>query len=380
MEHGDQVRFSETSQVTARQAALRLQDYVGARVLAAHTLRHELQTDEGLSKAEFQDRSVQLQVRFGGFLALNWIDGDGVIRWVAPEAPNRAAQGRNVLDHPTAGPFYERSRAGSDVSTSPLALFQGLRGFATYLPIGLGRGTLNGVFDIDRLVEDCFRSGLLDNWELGLDDGGAEAYRSTEFGEAPARLEATAALLVLDRTRSLRIRPRASLVAATQRGGAWNVLLTFGLLLALVLGLSVRMVLLRSEEKLEADRQKAEADRKTGLLTEELEEARRLESIGRLAGGVAHDFNNLLTTIAGSAGLLMEDAGNDPEARGLLHDILEASRHGAELTGGLLAFARQQVLQPRSLDTTVQLRRAEGLLARLVRADIALEHTIPDGL
>ena len=380
MVHGDQVRFSETAQVTARQAALRLQDYIGARLLAADTLRHSLEEGEPLTEEAFRDRSVQIQVRFGGFLALNWIDPDGVIRWVAPLAANRAAEGRSVLDHPTAAPFFERSRTGSDIATSPLDLFQGLRGFATYLPIGLVGGTLNGVFDVERLVEDCFRSGLQDSWELGLDDGGLEAYRTAGFAEAPAKLESTAALLVLDRTWILRIRPQPGLVAAAHRGGAWNVLLSFGLLLALGLGLSLRMVLLRSEEKAESDRLKAEADRKTGLLTEELAEARRLESIGRLAGGVAHDFNNLLTTISGSAGLLMEDAGDNDEARGLLRDILEASRHGAELTGGLLAFARQQVLRPRSLDTRVELQRAEGLLARLVRADIRLEHHIAEEL
>ena len=387
MEQRDREQFEQTAEITARQAALRLQDYVGARVMGADTLRVSLEAGAELTEQSFVSRSMQIQERFGGFLALNWIDADGVIRWVAPLEENRAALGRNVLNHPTACPYFDRSRSGVDVATPPLDLFQGLRGFATYLPVdGAGRGTLNGVFHIDRLVEDCFRSGLLDSWELALDDGAEPAYRTEEFGAAPRALGSTADLKVLDRAWTLSVRPGQRLAAAQRRPGG-DALLGFGLLLAFGLGLSVRVTLVRTEQKREADRKTAVADaqtvaanRKSGLLVEELEEARRLEAIGRLAGGVAHDFNNLLTTIAGSAGLLLDDDSSDPEARELLGDILEASHHGAELTGGLLAFARQQVIRPRSLDTGLELKRAEGLLARLVRADIEWEHRIADDL
>jgi len=387
----DRAQFAETAEVTSRQAALRLEDYVRARLLAADTLRESMEAGPLFTEDAFQSRSEQIQERFGGFLALNWIDQSGVIRWVAPLEGNEAARGPNVLDHPTAAPFFQQSHTGRDVATPPLALFQGRRGFATYLPIGApARGTLNGVFDIDRLVGDCFGSGLLDRWELGLDDDGEPAFRSAGFNDAPEALGADAPLSVVDRRWSLVLRPRPSLVAALG-GGARDGFIAFGLLLAIGLGLSVRVTLVRTEQTAEAERQRARADlereeanRKTGVLAEELEEVRRLEAIGRLAGGVAHDFNNLLTTITGSAGLLLEDLeGNpegNPEDRGLLEDILQASHHGAELTGGLLAFARQQVLQPRSLDTGLELTRAQGLLARLVRANVVWEHVIPPDL
>ncbi len=386
MAQRDRAQFEQTARITASQAALRLDDYVGARLLAADTLREAVQTEPALNEPAFRERALHIQDRFGGFLALNWIDPDGVIRWVVPEAPNRAALGRSVLDHPTAGPFFDRSRAGEDVASPPLNLFQGLAGFATYLPIGDGRGTMNAVFHTDRLVEDCFGSGLLDAWELSLDDAGASAYSTEGFADAPPHLGAGATLSVVDRTWSLTVRPGPALSAA-QEAPARDAVVALFLLLAIGLGISVRATLLRTEQateadrkKAEADRQKEEADRKSGLLAEELEEARQLEAIGRLAGGVAHDFNNLLTAIGGSASLLLDDGPQDPESRELLKDIVDASHHGAELTSGLLAFARQQVLRPRSLDTGLELRRAEGLLARLIRADIEWSHRIDDGL
>ena len=82
----------------------------------------------------------------------------------------------------------------------------------------------------------------------------------------------------------------------------------------------------------------------------ELLNAQKLESLGRLAGGVAHDFNNLLTGITGYASLLLERATDDVELRRDLGEIKRAADRAAELTKQLLAFGRRQVLNPRPLD------------------------------
>ena len=85
-------------------------------------------------------------------------------------------------------------------------------------------------------------------------------------------------------------------------------------------------------------------------LEAELLSAQKLESLGRLAGGVAHDFNNLLTGITGYASLLLERATDDVELRRDLGEIKRAADRAAELTKQLLAFGRRQVLNPRPLD------------------------------
>ncbi len=109
----------------------------------------------------------------------------------------------------------------------------------------------------------------------------------------------------------------------------------------------------------------------------ELRHAQRLESLGRLAGGVAHDFNNLLTVISGSA-MLAERAL--PAEHAVTKDLIEiqnASRRAADLTRQLLAFARRQVLQRRTVDLRDLLPGLQRMLGRLLGERITLAIGIP---
>ena len=108
-------------------------------------------------------------------------------------------------------------------------------------------------------------------------------------------------------------------------------------------------------------------------LETELLSAQKLESLGRLAGGVAHDFNNLLTGITGYASLLLERADDDTELARDLGEIKRAADRAAELTKQLLAFGRRQVLKPRPLDLNTVLAEVGGLLQRLLGDHVELE-------
>ena len=108
-------------------------------------------------------------------------------------------------------------------------------------------------------------------------------------------------------------------------------------------------------------------------LEAELLSAQKLESLGRLAGGVAHDFNNLLTGITGYATLLLERANGDGELRRDLGEIVRAADRAAGLTKQLLAFGRRQVLKPRPLDLNEIVADVRPLLGRLLGEDIELE-------
>jgi two-component system cell cycle sensor histidine kinase/response regulator CckA len=107
-------------------------------------------------------------------------------------------------------------------------------------------------------------------------------------------------------------------------------------------------------------------------LEAELLSAQKLESLGRLAGGVAHDFNNLLTGIIGYASLLLERANGDGELRRDLNEIVRAADRAAELTKQLLAFGRRQVLKPRPLDLNSALDDVGTLLGRLLGEGVEL--------
>ncbi|HEU0055114.1 MAG TPA: ATP-binding protein, partial [Longimicrobium sp.] len=101
-----------------------------------------------------------------------------------------------------------------------------------------------------------------------------------------------------------------------------------------------------------------------------LAQAQRMEAVGRLAGGIAHDFNNLLTVIGGNVQLLLADARGAPGAE--LREIDEAVARAAKLTRQLLAYSRQQVLQPQVLDLNAVVADTERMLRRLIGEDVEL--------
>jgi two-component system cell cycle sensor histidine kinase/response regulator CckA len=105
---------------------------------------------------------------------------------------------------------------------------------------------------------------------------------------------------------------------------------------------------------------------------EQLRQAQKTEAIARLAAGIAHDFNNLLTAMLGYADLALGDAGGNERLTADIRHIRDAATSAAGLTQQLLAFSRRQILQPRTLDLNVVLRRVESLLMRIIGEDITL--------
>ena len=112
-------------------------------------------------------------------------------------------------------------------------------------------------------------------------------------------------------------------------------------------------------------------------LQNELLQAQKLESIGRLAGGIAHDFNNLLTIIKASLDLAVSEIDD----AGVLDDLAEigrAANSAARLTQQLLAFSRKQVIAPQALDLNAVIHRTSQMLQRVLGENVVLAvHTEP---
>src|SRR5438874_1660262 len=107
-------------------------------------------------------------------------------------------------------------------------------------------------------------------------------------------------------------------------------------------------------------------------LEQQLRQAQKMEAVGRLAGGIAHDFNNILTAITGYADLLLEDLGATDPRRQDADEIHKAADRAAGLTRQLLAFSRQQVLQPTVLEVNKLVSDLEKMLRRLLGEDVEL--------
>jgi two-component system cell cycle sensor histidine kinase/response regulator CckA len=106
-------------------------------------------------------------------------------------------------------------------------------------------------------------------------------------------------------------------------------------------------------------------------LEDRLRQSQKMEAVGKLAGGIAHDFNNLLTAITGYTDLLYLRLPGDIGKREL-NEIRKASDRAASLTRQLLAFSRQQVLQPKVIDVNEVVGNLSGMLGRLIGEDIDL--------
>src|SRR3989440_1510643 len=107
-------------------------------------------------------------------------------------------------------------------------------------------------------------------------------------------------------------------------------------------------------------------------LEQQLRQAQKMEAVGRLAGGIAHDFNNILTAITGHADLLLEDLGHHDPRRADVDERRGSAERAAGLTRQLLAFSRQQVLQPKVVDLNALVLDMDKLLRRLIGEDVEL--------
>jgi PAS domain S-box-containing protein len=108
------------------------------------------------------------------------------------------------------------------------------------------------------------------------------------------------------------------------------------------------------------------------MLEAQFRQAQKMEAVGRLAGGIAHDFNNLLTVISGHTDLLLQDVVAGDPRREDLRQVRLAADSAAALTRQLLAFSRQQVIEPRNILLSDCVARTKKLMSHMIGEDIEL--------
>jgi signal transduction histidine kinase len=131
--------------------------------------------------------------------------------------------------------------------------------------------------------------------------------------------------------------------------------------------------LARANAQLQAelgDRERAQEEHLR--MAEHLQRVQKIDSLGRLAGGLAHDFNNLLTVISGNADLMLQQIDRNDPLWESANEIQAAGARAGDLTRQLLAFGRRQLLRPRVLDLNVAIRESSRMLRRLVTETVEL--------
>jgi signal transduction histidine kinase len=285
----------------------------------------------------------------------------------APSAallPDRTLPGRLAFD--VIAPVFATASAPETVTARRAAL----RGFvAVHL-------------DLSSFVNTSLtrtpRRMVTDTWLL--DEGGEALFSRIESSGAQTGPVAAASLRrgayfervvqVADRQWTLIFHPQVG------RGSALEASVMVLLLGLAVSGLLVLYTsrLLTSESRLERLVEARTEDLRETM--RQLQQAQKMEAVGRLTGGIAHDFNNLLTIVIGNLSLA-RDATADPQVQSLLDPALSAAERGADLTKRLLAFSRRQALQPRVMRIPDLVQGMRPLLERTLGGVITFEVDSP---
>jgi len=206
-----------------------------------------------------------------------------------------------------------------------------------------------------RLVSQSVRDGLGFKPEQVIGHNVAELIEPELIDELHAALDEIVAGRA-PRNRSLRIR---------HRDGGWRLFDGLGSVASDEQGQPSYMVVILRDVTEQAS------------LEQQLLIAQKMEAVGQLAGGVAHDFNNLLTVINGFSDMALRELGEPDEGiRRYLAEIAHAGRRAAELTQHLLAFSRQQVLQPEVVDLNSIVEEYVVMLRRVLGEEIELSTSL----
>lgn len=134
----------------------------------------------------------------------------------------------------------------------------------------------------------------------------------------------------------------------------------------------------RAQQELENAKMTAEMSLKE--TKQQLLQAQKLESVGRLAGGIAHDFNNMLTTIIGYSELIFMEQGLNETVNEGVQEIKKSAERAASLTQQLLAFSRKQIMRPQQIDLNKLIKNLRKMLTRLIHEDITFSTKLNTGI
>lgn len=167
----------------------RLEERMASYIRSVSLLRIDWQHRDQVNQEEFERIASKVVEAFPSLQAVNWMDDDGIIRWVYPLEPNRAALGLDVKKNPGARETYESVRDEADFAVSyPLDLAQGGRGIVVYYRVirdGVQNGFLQAVICIEDFIGPLYTDGLSNSYRLRILDGDAMVFQTEPFQAGP---------------------------------------------------------------------------------------------------------------------------------------------------------------------------------------------------
>ncbi len=249
LSHNQTAAIRNEANLIGQQTAGQLEDHIANHLSIIEHIRNLWMKRQINNHDAYVETVESLQLQFSGFQAINWVNPEGIIQWVAPVAGNGPALRANLAEHPIAGELMERTlRSNQDMATRPVMLLQGGKGFTTFYPLirnGRLEGYLNGVFRVESLMAEALAQVARSDYRITIHDGEHALYsRGTASGEDA--FTTTHRVKLLNRTWDLSLTPGPDSIAA-QSMNADKIVLVLGLLLSIGLAYLLRLVTLRQE-------------------------------------------------------------------------------------------------------------------------------------
>ena len=172
--------IKQDTAITAEQAALRVEAFFSTRIAMMLHFRRMFADDNVGSELAFTENALNIHKHFPGIQSINWIDTEGVIRWVVPETGNAKVKGINLRKRRKTAHILEAAeRTGKPQMTDTIDLVQGGKGFAVNFSVkrsGRLLGTLGIVFNISALVDQSLLQSLAGNYSFKITEKGVELY------------------------------------------------------------------------------------------------------------------------------------------------------------------------------------------------------------
>ncbi len=353
-------RHTETS---AQQIRIRVEGLMNTRLASLELLaeRWVEKRPPDFSQKRFFQFANAFYTHFPGFTEINWIDPEGVIRWVFPKKENAVLKDKVVYKHSNSRylDVFEKARQNFECSLTPCAkLYQGNIGFEAFWPLiydGRIQGYLNGVFQVKKIMDICLAKNIFKNFCVRLYEDGHLIYVNGEQGEInpkEKRLHVLQEIHFSGKTWQLDLEPKT---ADYKSLDSRNLpLLTFGLIISAVLSFLLHLLLQRIEMYREA-RDNAIREVSQGKLAEEglqenekklkallAEIAAKNEELETFVYTVSHDLKTPIVTIEGFIGAMREDFRDQisEEQEKYIRYMSDAALKMEALINDLLEFSR----------------------------------------